>query len=92
LLTDLVKDIIIRGGENISSEEVENAIYLDDRIAEAAAVPVPDDLLGELVAVAVSLRPGAKATPEQIIATAHNRLRSHARPAFVWVSDDLLRE
>jgi acyl-CoA synthetase (AMP-forming)/AMP-acid ligase II len=72
-IADRFKDIIIRGGENISSEEVENAIYLDDRVGEAAAVPVPDDLLGELVAVAVSLRPGAKATAEQIIAAAHSR-------------------
>jgi acyl-coenzyme A synthetase/AMP-(fatty) acid ligase len=88
----------------ISSEEVENAIYLDDRVAEAAAVPVPDDLLGELVAVAVSLRPGTKVTPEEIIKGAHSRyvftcltpsdvsLRSHARPIFVYVADDLLRE
>lgn len=89
-ISDRFKDIVIRGGENISSEEVENAIYQDDRIAEAACVAVPDDLLGELVALAVSLRPGAKATPEEIMKMAAGRLRSHARPAFVWVSEELL--
>lgn len=87
-----VKDIIIRGGENIASEEVDNAVYLDDRVAEAAAVPVPCDRMGELVAVAVSLKPGATATPEEVIAQVAPRLRREARPVFVWVSDDLLRE
>ncbi|BEJ12183.1 hypothetical protein CspHIS471_0206430 [Cutaneotrichosporon sp. HIS471] len=89
-ISDRIKDIIIRGGENIASEEVENAIYLDDRIAEAASVPVPDDMLGELVAVGVSLKPGVKATPEEIIAAATPRLRREARPVFVWVSEDVL--
>ncbi|KLT43707.1 acetyl-CoA synthetase-like protein [Cutaneotrichosporon oleaginosum] len=86
-ISDRAKDIIIRGGENISSEEVENAVFRDDRIAECAAVPVPDDILGELVAIAVSLSPGAKATPDDIMETARPRLRSHARPAFVYIAD-----
>jgi acyl-CoA synthetase (AMP-forming)/AMP-acid ligase II len=68
-VSDRIKDIIIRGGENIASEEVENAVYRDDRVAEAASVPVPDDRMGELVAVAVSLKPGVQATPESIIET-----------------------
>lgn len=55
-------------------------------------MPVPDDRMGELVAVAVSLKPGAKATPEDIIEKAGPRLRREARPVFIWVSDDLLRE
>ncbi|BEJ16502.1 hypothetical protein CspHIS471_0511070 [Cutaneotrichosporon sp. HIS471] len=89
-ISDRLKDIIIRGGENIASEEIENAIYVDDRVAEAAAVPVPDDMLGELVAVAVSLRPGCTATAAQIREAVHSRVRPHARPAFVWVSDQVL--
>lgn len=89
-ISDRAKDIIIRGGENISSEEVENAVFRDDRISECAAVPVPDDILGELVAVAVSLNPGAKATPEDIIETVRPRVRAHARPVFVYVSDEPL--
>lgn len=89
-VSDRVKDIIIRGGENISSEEVENAIYKDDRVAEAAAVPVPDDILGELVAVAVSLNPGKKASAQEIIDTVRPRVRAHARPAFVYVASEPL--
>lgn len=89
-VSDRFKDMVIVGAENISSEEVENAVYKDDRIAEAACVPVPDDLRGERVALAVSLRPGAKATAEDIIQAVNPRLRSPARPAFVWVSEELL--
>jgi acyl-CoA synthetase (AMP-forming)/AMP-acid ligase II len=86
-LTASVKDIIIRGGENIPSTEVENAVFTDSRIAEAAAVPVPDDVLGELVAVAVSLAPGAKATGDELVALISPKLRQPARPVFIWVSD-----
>ncbi|GMK59579.1 hypothetical protein CspeluHIS016_0801850 [Cutaneotrichosporon spelunceum] len=89
-IADRIKDMIIRGGENISSEEVENAIYLDDRIAECASVPVPDDYLGELVAISVSLVQGKEATPASIMAAAESRLRRDARPVFVHISDSLL--
>lgn len=87
-ISDRAKDIIIRGGENIASGEVENAITADSRIEHAAAVPVPDKTLGELVAVAVTLAPGASATPESIIETAFPRLRHAARPVFVMVFEE----
>ncbi|KAL1412055.1 hypothetical protein Q8F55_003052 [Vanrija albida] len=86
-ITDRIKDIIIRGGENIPSTEVENALFADSRVAEAAAVPIPHDTLGEVVGVAVSLRPGARATGDELAAIARATLRFPARPAFVWVSD-----
>lgn len=89
-ITDRYKDVIIRGGENIASAEVENAVYADTRIAECAAVPVPNNVLGELVAVGVSLRPGATATARDIMAQAAARLRAPARPVFVHVYDDAL--
>ncbi|TCD70810.1 hypothetical protein EIP91_001500 [Steccherinum ochraceum] len=53
-IRDRIKDIIIRNGENIDSTTVENAIYLDDRVYQAAAVGIPDPRLGEMVAVVVS--------------------------------------
>jgi len=71
----------------ISSEEVENAIYLDDRVAEAAAVPVPHNIMGEEVAVAVSLREGVKATPEDIIAAVHKRCVMFVYSAAVLTPD-----
>lgn len=90
-IRDRAKDVIIRGGENIASAEVENEVYKDDRIAECAAVAVPDERLGELVGVAVSLAPGATATPESILAQAHPRLRHPARPQIAVILPALPR-
>ncbi|KAL1406692.1 hypothetical protein Q8F55_008398 [Vanrija albida] len=84
-IRDRAKDVIIRGGENIASAEVENAVYLDGRVAEAAAVPVPCERMGERVAVAVSLAPGATATAEEIQAAVRPRLRHVAHPAIVVI-------
>ncbi|KAJ7924833.1 hypothetical protein B0H13DRAFT_1976258 [Mycena leptocephala] len=56
-IKDRLKDVIIRGGENIDSVSVENALYSDSRVVEAAAVAVPDQRLGELVAAVVFVDP-----------------------------------
>ncbi|WVQ66525.1 uncharacterized protein L199_004706 [Kwoniella botswanensis] len=58
-IKDRLKDVIIRGGENITSSEVENAIYSLPYISEVAAVPLPHDRLGEVVGAIVTLRPSA---------------------------------
>ncbi len=92
VVCDRQKDIIIRGGENIASAEVEHVIYADDRVAEAAAVAVPHDLWGELVGVAVTLAPGASATPESILALAKPHIRGPAQPAIVVIFDEPLGE
>lgn len=89
-IADRQKDIIIRGGENIPSAEVERALAQDDRVQEACAVPVPHPVLGECVGVAVSLAPGATATPESIAEAVFPRLRYPARPAVVVVSPKAL--
>lgn len=89
-----VKDVIIRGGENIvrsassclrrtaanvrthkDSVSVENALYFDDRILEAAAVGVPDERLGELVAAVVSIKPAfrGQVTEAELILRAQKR-------------------
>lgn len=89
---DRSKDMIIRGGENIASLEVENALYLDNRVAEAAAVPVPCPLMGERVGAIVSMAPGCTATREEILKAVAPRLRHAARPAIVVVHHELLRK
>lgn len=71
---------------------MENAVTQDSRIAEAAAVAVPDPVLGERVGLGVSLAPGATATPESIIEEANKRLRHPARPVVVVIYADGLRE
>jgi acyl-CoA synthetase (AMP-forming)/AMP-acid ligase II len=60
-ITDRQKDIIIRGGENISAAEVENAIALMDGVAEAAAIAAPDPRMGERVCAFLVLKAGAPA-------------------------------
>lgn len=76
----------------IASQEVENEVYKDDRIAEATAIAVPCDIHGERVGVAVSLAPGATATAESILDKVEPLLRHPARPAILVVSDAPLRE
>lgn len=89
-IRDRSKDLIIRGGENIASLEVENALYLDSRVAEAAAVPVPCPLMGERVGAMVSMAPGCTATPEEIMKEVFPRLRHAARPQIVLVHPEPL--
>lgn len=90
-IRDRIKDMIIVGGENVPGTEVENEIFTFPGVAEAAAVPIPHKMMGELVAVAVSMAPGTKLPKgDEIIAHVTPRLRKAARPAFVWVSDGLL--
>jgi fatty-acyl-CoA synthase len=67
-ITDRSKDIIISGGENISSIEVEDTLYRHPAVALAAVVAVPDPKWGEVPCAVIQLRPGASATAEEIIA------------------------
>jgi fatty-acyl-CoA synthase len=71
-ITDRSKDVIISGGENISSIEVEDTLYRHPAVALAAVVAMPDAKWGEVPCAFVELRPGASATAEEIIA--HCRL------------------
>lgn len=66
-ITDRKKDIIIKGGENISPREIEEALYEHPAVAEAAVVAVPDEKFGENLVAVVNLRPGQKATAEEIL-------------------------
>jgi fatty-acyl-CoA synthase len=66
LIKDRSKDIIIRGGENISSVEVENAVLSHPAVLECAVVAVPDRSLGEAPAALVVLKPGAEATAKEL--------------------------
>ncbi|KAK7049532.1 hypothetical protein VNI00_005563 [Paramarasmius palmivorus] len=103
-IKDRLKDIIIRGGENIvgqsltlpksshltclqDSVSVENALYEEPGVQEAAAVGVPHEKLGEVVAAVVSVRPNAasRITEESLINLARKRLPRFAVPVIVVV-------
>jgi fatty-acyl-CoA synthase len=67
-IKDRSKDIIISGGENISSLEVEEILYRHPQVMEAAVVARPDDKWGETPCAFITLKPGEAATAEDIIA------------------------
>jgi len=67
-LVDRVKDMIVSGGENVFSAEVENALAAHEAVAECAVIGVPDEKWGERVHAIVRLKAGAVASPEDLIA------------------------
>uniref|UniRef100_A0A0D3FDG5 4-coumarate--CoA ligase n=1 Tax=Oryza barthii TaxID=65489 RepID=A0A0D3FDG5_9ORYZ len=87
-LKDRAKDIIISGGENISSIEVESVIFSHPAVLEAAVVARPDDYWGETPCAFVKLKDGANATEGEIISFCRERLPHYMAPKTV-VFDDL---
>jgi fatty-acyl-CoA synthase len=82
-LKDRSKDIIISGGENISSIEVEDVLYKHPSIAACAVVAKPDEKWGETPCAFVELRPGAVATEQEIIAWCRERLAHFKAPRSI---------
>jgi fatty-acyl-CoA synthase len=82
-LKDRSKDIIISGGENISSIEVEDALYKHPAVQAAAVVAKPDDKWGETPCAFVELKPGASATSDDIIAHCKQNLAGYKVPRHV---------
>ncbi|MBR0661458.1 acyl-CoA synthetase [Neoroseomonas oryzicola] len=82
-LKDRSKDIIISGGENISSIEVEDALYKHPAVAVVAVVARPDEKWGETPCAFVELKPGASATAEELIAFSKQHLAGYKVPRHV---------
>jgi fatty-acyl-CoA synthase len=82
-LKDRSKDIIISGGENISSIEVEDAIYKHPAVAAVAVVAKPDEKWGETPCAFVELKTGAALTAEEVIAWCRNHLAGYKCPRYV---------
>ena len=88
-IVDRAKDMIISGGENIYSTQVEAAIHQNEAVLEAAVIGIPDDEWGESVMAVVVLKPGANASSKDIIDTAQKNLSSYQKPKFVEFVDSL---
>jgi long-chain acyl-CoA synthetase len=88
-IVDRAKDMIISGGENIYSTQVEAAIHKHDAVLEAAVIGVPDEEWGEAVKAVVVLKPGRTATAQEIIDTAKQHLASYMKPRSVEFVDAL---
>jgi fatty-acyl-CoA synthase len=82
-LRDRKKDIIISGGENISTIEVEQAVMSHPAVMEAAVVAVPDERWGEVPKAFVALKPGAHATEAEIIAHVRDQIAHFKAPRLV---------
>lgn len=86
-LTDRQKDVIISGGENIASVEVERALETHPGVVEAAVVAMPDEKWGEIPVAFVTLRQGAEPSQEDLIAHVRSQLAGFKAPRRVIVSD-----
>jgi fatty-acyl-CoA synthase len=82
-LKDRSKDIIISGGENISSIEVEDALFKHPSVQAAAVVSKPDEKWGETPCAFVELKPDAQATPEELIEWCRKNLAGYKVPKFI---------
>jgi fatty-acyl-CoA synthase len=86
---DRIKDVIISGGENISSVEVEGVLLRHPAVQEAAVVGLPDDKWGEAPHAFVILKPGASATADELKQFTRDRLAHFKTPASVNFVDEL---
>jgi fatty-acyl-CoA synthase len=86
-LRDRKKDIIISGGENISTIEVENAIARHPAVADVAVVSTPDEKWGERPKAFVELKDGEHASAEDILAFAKEHLPGYMRPTAVEITE-----
>lgn len=80
-----VREVIIRGGDNVYPAEVEHALTAHPAVAEAAVFGVPDERLGERVVAAVLPRSGCRIDPDELAVFAESRLSRHKRPVE-WIA------
>jgi len=78
-----VKDMIVTGGENVYSIEVENAISTHPAVAQVAVIGIPHDLWGEAVHAIIVLKPGAHATAEEMVEHARRTIAGYKVPKSV---------
>src|SRR4029453_18532694 len=85
------KDVIITGGENVSSIEVEDCLYQHPAVAEAAVIGVPDEKWGETIKALVVLRPGASGTEKDLVEHCRSRMTHYKCPTSIELRDGLVR-
>jgi len=88
-IVDRKKEMIIRGGYNVYPREIEEALYEHPAVAEAACIGISHPDLGEEVAAAVALKPGASAEPGELQAFVKERVAAYKYPRHLWLVDAL---
>ncbi len=91
IISDRKKDVIITGGENVSSIEVEDAIFRHPDVVEVAVIGIPDEKWGELVTALVVTAPGSELTESDVITWTKSRLAGYKCPKRVEFRDSLAR-
>jgi long-chain acyl-CoA synthetase len=86
-ILDRVKDVIIRGGENISTIEVESALFEHPAVLDAAVFATPHPTLGEAVGATVRLKPGMTVTVDELRDHVATKLAAYKVPTNVWITD-----
>jgi len=89
-IVDRTKDMIVTGGENVYSTEVENVLFKHPAVREAAVIGTPDEKWGEVVAAIVTLKPDTEATPEELIAHCAAHLAHYKTPKLIEIRDSEL--
>ncbi len=84
-IVDRKKDIIIRGGENISCQEVEAALYECTGVAEACVFGLPDERFGELVGAVIYFHAGQEASADAVVAQLDDKIAKYKIPHRLWI-------
>jgi acyl-CoA synthetase (AMP-forming)/AMP-acid ligase II len=90
-IVDRKKDMIVSGGENIYSREVEESLLLHPAVAEASVIGVPDDKWGESVMAFVVLRPGMSLSFDEAVAHCRTMIASYKKPRYLKIIDAMPR-
>ncbi|MDV6011983.1 AMP-binding protein [Haloechinothrix sp. LS1_15] len=90
-ISDRKKDVIISGGENVSSIEVEDTLFSHPAVAEVAVIGVPDEKWGETIKALVVLEPGAETTETELIRHCKERIAGYKAPTSVEFRAELAR-
>ena len=91
VIADRKKDVIITGGENVSSIEVEDCLFQHPAVAEVAVIGVPDEKWGETIKALVVLRAGQQASERDLIDFARGRMAHFKCPTAIEFRAELLR-
>ena len=89
-IKDRIKDIVIRGGENIACLEIEAILSEHPAILEASVFGVPDERLGENLATRIALKPGKTATETEISSFLEEKIAKFKIPSYVWFQEEEL--
>lgn len=84
-VVDRMKDMIISGGENVYTSEVENAVYLHPAVAEAAVFGIPNEGLGETVHVEAVIKPGCELTEAELVAHCRQHIAGYKLPRSITI-------